>query len=37
MTPSTAGTLRVDDLKAPKTLDVHYRVTPDYVLTYAHR
>ncbi len=36
MTASTSGTLRVDDLKVAKTLDVHYRVTPDYVLTYAH-
>lgn len=36
MTVSTSGTLRVDDLKVAKTLDVHYRVTPDYVLTYAH-
>ena len=36
MTASTSGMLHVDDLKAPKTLDVHYRVTTDYVLTYAH-
>lgn len=36
MTPSPSGTLLVDDLKVPKTLDVHYRVTPDYVLTYTH-